>query len=391
LIYILKIPNDVARHSLIYHYGLHAAPVGECKPADVLRLVKDLAYVQIDPIKVVARAHDHILWSRKNQYRPKQLELLLARDKAVFEHFCHDACMLPMEFLPYWQAQFERRANLYSSSGWNPSVLDEKAQQQVINRIRQEGPLCSKAFKTETLKKSKAIWSKPEHKKMLDYLWFKGDLAVSKRPKFIKYYDLAERMFPADYLTQEISEPQRIQWLAMNALQRMGFGTAGDIMRFWEACSLGDIQQWCADNHSLLQEVQVDSVAGESNKAFILKELQASIAKPPKPTTRLRIINPFDPLVRDRKRLEKIFGFEYTIEMYTPKDKRQYGYYVYPLLEYDQFVGRIEVRHSSESNLLHVDNLWPESGVRFGKGRIQKLESELERMRKFCGAEAVAW
>jgi len=81
--------------------------------------------------------------------------------------------------------------------------------------------------------------------------------------------------------------------------------------------------------------------------------------------------------VRDRKRLEKIFGFEYTIEMYTPKAKRQYGYYIYPLLEYDQFVGRIEVRHDSESNLLHVDNLWPEQGVSFGKGRMKKLESEL--------------
>jgi len=304
----LNISNDVARHSLIYHYGLHTAPVGDCKPADVLQLIKNLAYVQIDPIKVVARAHDHILWSRKNQYRTKQLEHLLARDRAVFEHFCHDACLLPMEFLPFWQD-----------------------------------------------------------------------------------YDLAERMFPADYRKKKVSEPERIQWLAVNALQRMGFGTAGDMMRFWEACSLSDMQQWCEDNQSRLQFVQIESVTGESNKAFILKEQRSRIANPPKPSNRLRIINPFDPLVRDRKRLEKIFGFEYTIEMYTPKDKRQYGYYVYPLLEYDRFVGRIEVRHSSESNLLHVDNLWPEEGIRFGKGRMQKLESELERLRKFCGAESVHW
>jgi len=236
----LNISNDEARHSLIYHYGLHSAPVGACSSVDVLCLIKDLGYVQIDPIKVVARAHDHILWSRKNQYRPKQLEQLLARDKAVFEHFCHDACLLPMEFLPYWQEQFRRRANLYSSPGWNPTVLNKKAQQQVLNRIRNEGPLCSKDFRTKTSTTSKTIWSKPEHKKMLDYLWFKGELAVSKRPKFIKYYDLAERMFPSEFLQQKISEPQRIQWLALNALQRMGFGTAGDIMRFWEACSLGE-------------------------------------------------------------------------------------------------------------------------------------------------------
>jgi len=370
---------------------LHTAPVGDCKPADVLQLIKNLAYVQIDPIKVVARAHDHILWSRKNQYRTKQLEHLLARDRAVFEHFCHDACLLPMEFLPFWQEQFKRRAELYSSSGWNPSVLDKKSQQQVKDRISQEGPLCSKDFKTDAPKSPKATWSKPEHKKMLDYLWFKGDLAVAKRPKFIKYYDLAERIFPADYRKKKVSEPERIQWLAVNALQRMGFGTAGDMMRFWEACSLSDMQQWCEDNQSRLQFVQIESVTGESNKAFILKEQRSRIANPPKPSNRLRIINPFDPLVRDRKRLEKIFGFEYTIEMYTPKDKRQYGYYVYPLLEYDRFVGRIEVRHSSESNLLHVDNLWPEEGIRFGKGRMQKLESELERLRKFCGAESVHW
>ena len=109
----------------------------------------------------------------------------------------------------------------------------------------------------------------------------------------------------------------------------------------------------------------------------------------PAPSPRLRIVNPFDPIVRDRARALRLFGFDYRIEIYTPAEKRRYGYYVYPMLEGDRFVGRIEVKADRDAGVLRAEKLWPEPGTRFGQGRMAKLEAELSRMAKLVEADRV--
>ncbi len=96
-------------------------------------------------------------------------------------------------------------------------------------------------------------------------------------------------------------------------------------------------------------------------------------------------------MVRDRNRLKRLFGFDYRIEIYVPAAKRRYGYYVFPLLEGDRFVGRIEVRAARDEGRLNVLELWPEPGVRFGAGRLERLEAELARLARFVGVSEVAW
>ena len=104
---------------------------------------------------------------------------------------------------------------------------------------------------------------------------------------------------------------------------------------------------------------------------------------------RLRVLSPFDPLIRDRKRCLRLFGFDYRIEIFVPAAKRQYGYYVFPLLEGDRFIGRIDMKHVKGT--LRVANIWLEAGVKRGKGRIAALEAELDRHRRFVGAERVTF
>ena len=111
----------------------------------------------------------------------------------------------------------------------------------------------------------------------------------------------------------------------------------------------------------------------------------------PAPTSRLRILNPFDPVIRDRNRLTRLFGFDYRIEIFVPAAKRQWGYYVYPLLEGDRFVGRIEVKSDRDKGELSVHALWPEPGVTWTEGRQAKLEAELGRLARFVGARDVVW
>ena len=110
----------------------------------------------------------------------------------------------------------------------------------------------------------------------------------------------------------------------------------------------------------------------------------ARLAAIPPPASQLRIINPFDPAIRDRARLKRIFGFGYTNEMFVPAAKRRWGYYVYPLLEGDSFVGRIEAKGDRQGGMLRVTGFWAEDGVRWAKGRADRLRLELERFARLA-------
>ncbi|HKK96981.1 MAG TPA: crosslink repair DNA glycosylase YcaQ family protein, partial [Marivita sp.] len=157
----LRIPNRQARWLWLRSQGLGDAPVGTL---DLPKLIHDLGFVQLDSIQVVARAHHHILWSRNQNYREPMLDTCLGRDRAVFEHFTHDASVLPMEFLPMWQRQFRRMQDKLNRPGWWKNLPDAKARDTIKARIRKEGALSTKAFDTK-IDGPKAMWSRPPHKR----------------------------------------------------------------------------------------------------------------------------------------------------------------------------------------------------------------------------------
>jgi len=207
---------------------------------------------------------------------------------------------------------------------------------------------------------------------------------------FSKFYDLTDRVIPAHLREDEPPEHDQIDWLCRNALSRLAFGTDGDIMRFWAAVSLAEVKAWTAANAIELAPVEIETHDRQWLKAFAPLDIKDRLDTAPAPTSRLRILNPFDPVVRDRARLSRLFGFDYTIEIFVPAAKRQWGYYVYPLLEGDRFVGRIEVRGDRATGKLVVDRLWPEPGVAWTPARDAKLDAELERMARFIGVDEVA-
>jgi len=107
------------------------------------------------------------------------------------------------------------------------------------------------------------------------------------------------------------------------------------------------------------------------------------------PNNRVRLLSPFDPALRDRKRAERLFGFHYRIEIFVPAPKRQYGYYVFPVMQGDRLIGRIDVKRDGDATL--VTAFWPEKGVAMGKGRIKALTAEIERAATFVGSRKVNW
>lgn len=379
----LRIKNPDARRLWLDRQGLARTPTG---PLDLLQIIRDLGFVQLDTIRNVTRAHHHILWSRNQNYREPMLNNLLAKDRSVFEHFTHDASVLPMEFYPLWRRQFRRlgeRAAKHKS-------MDAEEIAALIGRISSEGPLSTHAFDTK-IEGKKEMWARPPHKRALDQLWYAGELATSHRENFIKFYDLAERVVPPGYREQAHSDDHQIDWLCKAALERLGFGTLGEIQRFWAAIDAREVKSWADAAADHWVPVELEMVSGEWISMAAPPNIETLIARADAPTSRLRILNPFDPAVRDRTRLARLFGFDYRIEIFVPAAQRRWGYYVYPLLERDRFVGRIELKADRKAGIVKVIQLWPEPGVKWTGDRADRLDAELVRLARMIGADKVEW
>jgi len=381
----LKIDNRSARRLWLHSQGLGSTPTG---PLDLSATIHALGFVQLDTIQVVSRAHHHILWSRNQNYREPMLDRLLAKDRAVFEHFTHDASVLPMEFLPMWRRQFDRMRAYYDRAGWVRGLPDAAERQKIKDRIAREGALSTHAFDTK-IEGDRQMWHRPPHKLALDYMWYAGELATCHRVNFTKFYDLAERVFPAHLREAELTEVEQITWLCNAALDRMSFGALGDVQRFWDAVTREEVRAW-SDKADLIP-VEIQSADGSWVSAVAPADIEQRLAMLTPVTSRLRILNPFDPVIRDRNRLSRLFGFEYRVEMFVPAAKRIWGYYVFPILEGDRFVGRIKVKADRKASCLTVLNLWVEPGVKWTAARAEKLEAELARMARFVGVDSVLW
>ena len=379
----LRIKNRQARHLWLAAQGLGQAPTG---PLDLPAIIHALGFVQLDSIQVVARAHHHILWSRNQNYREPMLDSLLARDRAVFEHFTHDAAILPMAFLPMWQRQFDRMRAHMDRSNWYKGLPDAAGRAEIRDRIAQEGALSTRDFDSK-IAGQREMWTRPPHKLALEYMWYGGELATCHRVNFVKFYDLAERVFPADLRAARLSDGEQIDWLCHAALERMNFGSLGDIQRFWDAVDSADVQSW-AEGAGLVP-VEIETAEGAWVSAVAPADIEARLKNLVPPTSRLRILNPFDPMIRDRSRLKRLFGFAYRVEMFVPAARRIWGYYVFPILEGDRMVGRIEMKADRRKSTLNVLNFWPEPGVNWPPARARRLEAEIARMARFVGVEHI--
>jgi len=383
----ISIDKQLARRVWLQLQGLLSAPHSTRSEHGVLDTVRQLGMVQLDTISTVARAHHHILWSRHNTYCEDDYNALLGNEASVFEHFSHDAVILPLDIYPYWQRQHQRRSDSYKRGALGRQLAGVKVQKEILALITENGPMCSRDFAVthkQKADKSKHAWMRPPHKLALDYLWLKGDLCVSHRRGFTKYYDLSERLISKALGYDKYTHQQQIDFLCSSALQRLGFATATEIQRFYEACDLSEVKLWLQQNTHKHCTVSVQGHDDRLLLRYAPKNIEATLESLPKPCRRMRIISPFDPVVRDRTRLKQLFGMYYRIEIYTPAAQRKYGYYVYPVLEADRIVARIDVSANKNTDTLEVRKWWLEPGEKYTNSRAQRLRSELKRLAKLA-------
>jgi uncharacterized protein YcaQ len=380
----LQIENSDARRLWLSVNGLTGAPTGAL---DLPEMIKSLGFVQLDTIQVVARAHHHILWSRNQNYREPMFDRLY-KDREIFEHFTHDASVIPMEYLPMWRRQFERKNKQIERSKWFNGRLGADGCADIIKTIRARGALSTHAFNSEK-SGPREMWDRPAHKQTLDYLWYIGALATCYRENFVKFYNLPERVFPAHLHDQEHHDSAQVDWLCNAAISRLGVATIKEIQQFWDAMTLAEVKAWVENSN--LVSLQIQGADRTWADAYAQPNIQTQLQSLPNSNTRMRIINPFDPVTRDRVRLNRLFGFDYKIEMFVPAAKRKWGYYVYPILQGNRFVGRIEVKAERAKNTMIVLNLWKESGVKWSESHSAKLDAELDRLKRFVGVSDLIW
>ena len=386
-----RFDNKTARALFMDRHALLEPPSGPAKGAGLLDLIHRLGFVQLDSINTVARAHDMILFSRRPSYRAQNLKHLYERDRALFEHWTHDAAVIPMEFYPHWHLRFQRDEALLKArwKAWRRDGFEQQFE-TVLKHIREHGPVSSSDVGKDEKKGSGGWWDWHPSKTALEFLWRSGALTVVGRSGFQKRYDLTERVIETHLCPGALpcDADQTVDWLCNAALDRLGFATPKELAAFWDTVSLAEAKEWC--NRALIQgnleEIEITCADGHTRKLLARPGLEAPDVAAP---GRIRVLSPFDPMLRDRKRAERLFGFHYRIEIFVPAPKRTYGYYVFPLMEGDRLIGRIDMKAHRDRGLLHVTALWPERSVRWSDARTKRLHAELDRVRRFAGLDRV--
>ena len=384
-----RLTASQARRLLLAGQALLGAP----PPGGLEGLIRQLGYVQLDSINVVERAH-HLILGCRGGYDPAQFDTLLEQ-RRLFEHWTHDAAAIPLDWYPHWKLRFPRSRERILASPWWRERMGGQAEQMlamVLERIRVEGPLRSADF--EHAREGEAGWWgwKPQ-KAALELLWHTGELAVASRTHFHKSYDLAGRVFPEAH-AQPAPEPEaNLEWACASALERLGVATPKELAAFWQAVDAREAAGWCAAALAAgrIEKVAVQALDGGPDKpCFAVPDWRERLAALPEPGERMVILCPFDPILRDRDRALRLFGFDYRFEAFVPEAKRQFGYYVLPVLEGDALVGRMDAKQHRERGVLEIKGLWWEKGIRPTKARTARLRTALEALARRIGARDLA-
>jgi len=389
-----RLDNLAARRVFLDAHALLERPGARAHGAELAGLVHRLGFVQVDSVNTMARAHDLILWSRRPGTRPDALRHLNDTARATFEHWTHDAAVIPAEFFPCWRLKFARdRARLRQRwKDWHGSAFHAEID-TVLRHVSDHGAVQAADIGAKRAEKSTGWWDWHPSKTALEYLWRSGELAITRREGFRKVYDLTERVILPEHLNAHVPEDAVIDWACRAALDRLGFATSGELAAFWALITPLEARNWVAQALASgeVTEAEVSCADGASRRVVLWPETPDRLANLPDPPARLRVLSPFDPALRDRKRAERLFGFHYRIEIFVPEAQRRYGYYVFPLLEGDRIVGRIDMAADRQADALRVRALWPEAAVRWGRGRLARLDAELHRLLPLCGCTQVTY
>ena len=355
------------------------------------RYVRRAGCIQYDPVDVCGRNAELTLQSRVKGFRKQMLEDLLYRDRLLVDYSDKELSIWPAEDWPYFSGYRERSREMGRGFAGIPELEEE-----AVGYIRRNGPVSSDTLPIggTVFWHSSMHWSgnwhreSPAARSVLEQLYTDGVLLLHHKSGSRKYYDLAEKYLPAGLLSAPNPCPDEESFLEWRILRRIG--AAGLLWNRRSDAWLGirmTAEQRDAAFARLERKGAITAVQAEGIRFPLyllsgdLPALEDAAAEREDPKARMEFLAPLDPMMWDRKLIEALWGFRYTWEIYTPVSKRQYGYYVLPVLYGDRFAGRIEPKADRKTNTLTIQNIWLEPGVK----RTKKLDGQIDRaVRRFA-------
>jgi len=344
-----------------------------------------LGLFQLDSVNVLTRAHYLPAFSRLGSYDRTLLERDAwgpVRQRRLFEYWAHEASLLPLDLHPLlrWRMARAERGEIGYQSLKRFAVEHRPEAQAILDRIAAEGPMAAADFENGSSKSGWWEWSHTKH--ALEWLFWSGKITTAtRRGSFARLYDLPERVLPKailDLPTPDAASAQRA--LIERSARVLGVATAADLRDYYR------LKPEEAD-HAIAAQAEAGAlipirVEGWSQKAWMHRD-----ARLPRRVRGAALLAPFDPLVWERSRAERLFGFRYRIEIYVPQDKRIHGYYVLPFLMDEALVARVDLKADRQAGILlaHRVILEPYAPAE----TVERLAIELDRMAAWLGLDAV--
>lgn len=355
------------------------------KAAHLNRLIERLGVLQIDSVNAVVRSHYLPLFSRLGHYSPLILEHAAwsqGRRRSLFEYWGHEASLLPMALYPLMRWRMERAKlgqGIYSQMA-RFGREQQATIERVLHTVEQQGALGAGSLSTRE-ERAGPWWDWSEEKHALEWLFAAGLVTVAGRRGFERLYDLPERVIPADILRTSVSEAEAQRGLLLHSATALGVATEKDLRDYFRldpADSRGRLAELVEDG-----QLQLCQVQGWKQPAYCLPE-----PKVPRKVPASALLSPFDSLIWERSRTERLFDFRYRLEIYTPQHKRVYGYYVLPFLHNERIAARVDLRAERANGRLAVHAVHEEEPGLDEEG-MQALALNLRQMAAWLGLEQV--
>lgn len=376
-----KLSLAQARRIALAAQGFGAKRPKSVGQSHLKREIERLALHQIDSVNILSRAHYLPAFSRLGAYDRTLMDKAAwgrKRARRMFEYWAHEASLLPLDLQPLlrWRMA-EADAGHGGWGGLRVYAREKRADAMaVVDRIRGEGPLAVSDFAEG--KSRSGWWEWGESKRMLEWLFWAGHITTAtRRGSFERVYDLTERVIPSDILAQPTPDKANAhRALIGRAARALGVATEGDLRDYFRT--------GVADSKAAIAELAEEgillpaAVAGWRQPAWLHRD-----ALCPRRIHARALLAPFDPLIWERTRTERLFDFRYRLEIYTPADRRQYGYYVLPFLLGDRLVARVDLKADRKTSVLRVQSRHLEANA--PAETLAELDAELASMARWLG------
>lgn len=354
-----QLPAALARRVALAAQGFaDPRPAGGGDQRRLRRMAERLAVVQIDSVNVLSRSHYLPGFSRLGPYPRPAMDALAGRRHALFEYWAHEASLLPVRLQPF----LRWRMAAAEAHAWGSMVRMQRERPgyvaELLDRVRDSGPLRASELAEERPNRPGSMWNWHAGKAALEWLFYTGALTTRERTaSFERVYDLTERVLPAEVLaTPTPDRPDAVRELVRTAAGALGVATETDLRDYFRL-PVDDARQALAELTEA-GELQPVEVPGWARPAWLHPE-----ARRPRWVRARALLSPFDSLVWERPRAERIFGFRYRLEIYTPAAKRVHGYYVLPFLLGDRLVARVDLKADRQAGVLRVQAAHAEEGT----------------------------